>query len=150
MKFCLDCNFVGEPKSYRPGITRREVGLWSLFLVPGILYFIESVSARLPGVLYSMWRQLAPYIPSTFPMEIALWAAFLLPGILYSFGRRWDSHEGCATCGSKRIVAMDSPLARAALGRLSPMPSAQSWVCDKCGKPIFGGGRLCENCTPRH
>ena len=104
MKLCLGCSFVGEPKKYRPGTTRREVGLWLLFLIPGILY---------------------------------------------SFGRRWASYEGCATCGSKQIVPVESPLANAALGRFSPTPSGQAWVCDKCGKPIFGGGRFCESCAPR-
>jgi hypothetical protein len=149
MKLCLGCSFVGEPKKYRPGTTRREVGLWLLFLIPGILYFMGSMSARLPGVLYSIWRQLAPYRPTTFPMQVGLWLTFLVPGILYSFGRRWASYEGCATCGSKQIVPVESPLANAALGRFSPTPSGQAWVCDKCGKPIFGGGRFCESCAPR-
>jgi hypothetical protein len=148
MRYCLDCSFVGEPKKYRPGTLLREVGLWLLILVPGILYFMWSLSADSPGILHSIWKLSAPYKPSTFAIEVALWLPFLAPGILYSVGRRWGSYEGCATCRSRRIVPMDSPLAHAGLSRLSPTPSARSWVCDKCGKPIFGGGRFCESCAP--
>jgi hypothetical protein len=148
MRYCLDCGFVGEPKKHRPGTLLREVGLWLLFLVQGIFYFIGSLSAPFPGVLYSLWRLSTLYTPSTFPMKVGLWLPFIVPGILYSIGRRWTACERCATCGNQRIVPMDSPLARAGLGRMSPTPSARSWVCDKCGKQIFGRGRFCASCVP--
>ena len=102
MKHCLDCGFVGNPEEYRPGATIIELGLWLLFLVPGLIYSIWRLSAR---------------------------------------------YHGCAKCTSKRVVPIDSPIAQAAIERLSPMASAQSWFCMACGKPIFGGGRFCSSCA---
>ena len=40
MKYCLDCGFVGEPERNTPGTLAMEVGLWIMFLVPGIIYSI--------------------------------------------------------------------------------------------------------------
>jgi hypothetical protein len=104
MKYCLDCGFVGQPEQYKPGTFQMELGLWLLFLVP--------------GVIYSVWRLSARY-------------------------------QRCAKCGNKRIVPTDSPVAQAALRRLSPPSSPHPWVCTACGEPIFRGGSFCERCQPR-
>jgi hypothetical protein len=148
MMHCLDCGFGGEPKEYKPGSALKEAGLWLLFLVPVLFYFIGSESDRVSASVYLFWRHLAHYQPETFPTQLAAWLLFLLPGLAYSIWRRSATYQGCANCGNKRIVPIDSSLAHSDLGRFSPTPSARSWVCDKCGQPIFTGGRFCENCEP--
>ena len=127
MKYCLDCGFVSEPVNHKPGTFPMEVALWLLFLIPGVLYFIR-------------------YKPGAFPMEAAPWLLFLVPGVFYSIWRLTTRYEGCAKCRSNRIVPTDSPVAQAAINKLSPMPSSQAWYCEKCGEPIFSGGRFCPSC----
>lgn len=87
--------------------------------------------------------------PGTFPIEMSLWLFFVVPGVIYSIWRRSARYQGCPKCGNKHIVPTDSSVAQAALARLSPTRSAQSWVCMACGKPIFRGGSFCESCVPR-
>jgi hypothetical protein len=85
--------------------------------------------------------------PGSGSTEVVLWLLFLVPGVFYTLWRRSARYHGCARCTSKHIVPIESPVAQAALGRLSPTPSAQSWFCMSCGQPIFGGGRYCPSCT---
>jgi len=134
MKYCLDCGFVERPEPYKPGTFPAEVGLWLLVLVP--------------GVIYSIWRLSGRYMPVTSLAEDGRWLYFLIPGVLYSLWRQAARYQGCAKCRSKRIVPMDSKAAQDALRRLSPTPSAHSWVCMGCGKPIFSGGSFCSTCEP--
>jgi hypothetical protein len=47
MKYCLDCGFVGTPERNTPGTLIMEIGLWIMFLVPGLIY--------------SFWRRSAHY-----------------------------------------------------------------------------------------
>lgn len=149
MRYCLRCDFVGQPEQFRPGRFRVEVGLWLFFLVPGVIYFIERQSADSSGLFYSIGRLLARYMPATLQMEVALGLLFLLPGLIYSIWRLSARYQGCAHCGSARIVPLDSPSAQAALSRLSPTPSVRSWVCMGCGVQIFSGGWLCASCEAK-
>jgi len=87
--------------------------------------------------------------PGTLQMELVLWLLFLVPGVIYSLWRLSARSERCAKCGNKRIVPMDSPVAQAALRRLSPASSLTRWVCAACGQPIFRGGSFCESCGTR-
>lgn len=146
MNYCLKCGFAGQPKQYRPGGFLMEVGLWLFFLIPGLIYSIGKLSTHFPGAIYSIWTLVARYLGGTFPMDYRLWLLLLVPGVIYSIWRMSARYQGCAKCGSKRIVPANSPAAQAALGRLSPTPSAQSWVCMSCGEHIFGGGRFCPSC----
>lgn len=127
MKYCLECGFVSEPVKYKPGTFPLEVALWVLFLIPVVFYSLN-------------------YKLKTLPMESPLWLLFFVPGILYSIWRLTTRYEGCAKCHGRRIVPTDSPVAKAAINKLSPMPSSQAWYCEKCGEPIFGGGRVCPSC----
>lgn len=45
-------------------------------------------------------------------IEIILWLCFLIPGFLYSVWRLTSRHDACATCGSKNMVPLDSPIGR--------------------------------------
>ena len=146
MEYCLECDFVGQPKQYRPGTFGLQVLLWLFFLIPPAIYAIGRLSVRYQGVIYSLWKLSAPYRPETLGTEVTLWLIFLVPGVIYSIWRLSARYEGCAQCGSRRVVPLDSPLAQAALRRLSPTLSARSWVCMACGKPIFSGGRFCPSC----
>ncbi len=134
MKYCLDCGFVGWPEKYKPGTFPTEIGLWLLLLIP--------------GVIYSLWRLSGRYMPVTSLTQNVRWFYFLIPGVLYSLWRQAARYQGCAKCGSKRIVPMGSKAAQDALRRLSPTPSANSWFCMGCGKPIFSGGSFCSTCEP--
>jgi len=87
------------------------------------------------------------YAPGKRLTEVRLWFFFLVPGMIYSLWRFFARYDGCANCASQRIVPVDSPVAQAALRKLSPTPSAQSWYCMACGKPIFGGGNFCSSCV---
>ena len=87
--------------------------------------------------------------PGSVGMEIALWLCALVPGLIYSIWRWSSRYEGCANCGSKRILPADSPAAKNALGRLSPTPSVQTWYCEECGQPIFVAGSLCSSCAAK-
>ncbi len=84
--------------------------------------------------------------PGTTRMEVVLWLCFLVPGLIYSLWRLLARSQSCGRCGSKHIIPADSQIARTAHRSLSPTPSAQSWFCDGCGKPIFSGGRFCSSC----
>jgi hypothetical protein len=86
------------------------------------------------------------YTPGSDHLEVRLWYLLIVPGVLYLLWRKSARYTGCARCKSEHIVSMDTPIAQAALRRLSPTPSAQSWVCMSCGEPIFGGGHYCANC----
>ncbi len=135
MKYCLDCGFAGQPEQHKPGTFQIELGLWLFLLVPQFIYSIGRLAGR--------------YIPGTFLMEDGLWSLFLVPGVVYSIWRLAARHRGCAKCGSRRIVPADSPVAQAALRRLSPSSSLSSWVCMACGEPIFRGNSFCERCETR-
>lgn len=148
MMYCLECGFSGEPVVCKPGAAAKEAGLWLLLLIPGAVFLIGRTSNRLPESLDALWRQLAHYGPETSLMKWFVCGLFLLPGAFYSIWRRATRYQGCANCRNRRIVPIDSSAAQSALGRLSPTPSSRAWVCDKCGQPIFGGGRFCENCEP--
>jgi len=87
--------------------------------------------------------------PGTPSMEIALWLFFVIPGIFYSVWRRLTRFKRCARCGNNNIVRADSPVAQAALLRLSPTPSRGLWYCMACGEPIFSGGSFCKKCGIR-
>jgi hypothetical protein len=85
--------------------------------------------------------------PGTLSMEVKLWLFFVVPGVIYSVWRRLATYQGCAMCRTQRIVPADSPVAEAALRKLSPPPSLSPWVCTACGEPIFSQGGLCERCA---
>jgi hypothetical protein len=87
--------------------------------------------------------------PGSVGREIVLWICLIVPGLVYSIWRFSSRYEGCANCGSRRIVPSDSDAAKATLGKLSPTPSAQSWYCEKCGQPIFVAGSLCSDCAAK-
>jgi len=127
MKYCLDCGFVSEPVKYKPGTLAMEVALWLLLIIPGVFYFLNT---RL----------------RTISMESPLWLLFFVPGVFYSIWRLTTRYEGCAKCRRSRIVPTDTPVAQAAINKMSPTPSAQAWYCEKCGVPIFSGGRFCSSC----
>jgi hypothetical protein len=46
VKYCIHCGFVGEPALNAPGMLAMEIGLWFLFVVPGVVYSIWRRSAR--------------------------------------------------------------------------------------------------------
>jgi hypothetical protein len=85
--------------------------------------------------------------PGTFGVEVVLWVLLVVPGVVYTIWRLSSRYEGCAKCGSKRIVPAGENMAQTAIGRMTPTPSAQSWYCEACGQPIFKGGRFCESCA---
>jgi uncharacterized protein with PIN domain len=87
--------------------------------------------------------------PGTTGTEVVLWLCLIVPGLIYSFWRSMSRFEGCANCGSRRIIPADSQEAKAALSRLSPTPSAQAWYCEGCGQPIFVAGSLCSSCAAK-
>jgi hypothetical protein len=158
--FCLECNFVGTRKKYRPGTSRMEVGLWLLFLIPGIINLLwrlpaafqvledcrQMLAGQFPGVVRSIAALMSRYRAEAYGPDIENWVVFFVPGFLYSFWRLWARHEGCATCGSPRIVGMDSPYARSYLATLTPQGSSQPWVCVKCASVVFAWGRVCPAC----
>jgi len=158
--FCCECKRVGPRRKYKPGSFQMEVGLWFLFLVPGIIYLLWRLSAslpvlndfgrmlatQLPGVVRILRALLSPYRTEPYGPDIENWVFFFVPGIFYSFWRLWAGYEGCAKCGSRRIVSMDSPYAQAYLATLTPRGSSQPWVCGKCASQVFLGGRVCPNC----
>ena len=146
MKYCMQCDFVGEPKRYNPGSFRMEIVAWLFFLIPGAVYVVGDVTGRYPGIFYSISGLLERLRPESIELEVVVWLLFLLPGAMYSLWRLQAAYKGCANCASKRIVKLDSEEGQAALRRLSPTAGARSWVCMSCGKPIFTGGRFCPNC----
>lgn len=87
--------------------------------------------------------------PGTTQMEVGLWLCLILPGLIYSLWRVSSRYEGCANCGSRRIVPADSPAAKSGISKLSPTPSAQTWYCEMCGQPIFVAGSLCSACAAK-
>lgn len=44
-------------------------------------------------------------------IEIVAWLAFIIPGIIYSLWRVSSRGQACATCGSTRLIPIDSPAA---------------------------------------
>jgi len=83
--------------------------------------------------------------PGTFLWEIVLWLFFLVPGVIYSIWRLMARYQGCAKCGGKRIVPVDSPVAQAAIRNLLPAESTQRF-CTACGKPLSAGSQFCQIC----
>ena len=158
--FCLACSYVGPRKKYRPGAFRTEVWLWALMLIPGIINllwklsaivpvvddFVRMLAGQLPGVVRFLTALLSPYRVKPYGPEIAYWIFFLIPGVFYSCWRLLARYDGCAKCGSPRIVNMDSPQAQDYLATLTPSGSSQPWVCGKCGSQVFAGGRVCPTC----
>lgn len=45
-------------------------------------------------------------------IELLAWLCFLIPGLIYSIWRRSNQRELCATCGSDKVLPMDSPIGR--------------------------------------
>jgi hypothetical protein len=137
-----------------------EVGLWLLFLIPGIINllwrlpavfpvlndFSQMMAAHFPGVVRSIAALMSRYSAEAYGPDIENWVVFLIPGFFYSFGRLWTRHEGCGKCGSSRIVNMASPYAQAYLSALTPRGSSQPWVCAKCASQVFAWGRVCPTC----
>jgi len=146
MKYCLKCGFVGRSEQYRPGSFRTEVRLWLFLIVPAVIYSLGRRWAGFPGVINFIDELLPRYKLGTFLMQGGLWIVFAVPGAIYSLLRLSSRYEGCAKCGSSRIVPADSTVARSALARMTPTPSARSWVCMVCGNQIFAGGRVCPSC----
>ncbi len=150
MNYCLDCDSAGTPKGQMPGTFRMEVALWLLFLIPVVIFLAWSLAVQSLGGNYSVATLLERFRPETFHTELGAWLLFLLPGAFYSLWRLSGRYQGCARCGSKRIVPIDSPQAQAGLRKLTPTQGARSWVCMACGKQIFSGGRFCPDCAPEH
>jgi len=46
---CMQCGTKAEPKTFTPGSISKELWLWLIFLLPGILYSIWRVAARYKG-----------------------------------------------------------------------------------------------------
>jgi hypothetical protein len=89
------------------------------------------------------------HTPGTFLMELVLWIFFIIPGVIYSIWRLSGRYSGCAKCGSKRIVLVDSPIARAALNNLGlPSSSGPPRFCTGCGKPIAPGADSVKAAEP--
>lgn len=55
-------------------------------------------------------------MPGSILIELILWCCFLIPGLIYSIWRHSASGQGCKSCGSKKLIPKDSPIARQALG----------------------------------
>lgn len=87
--------------------------------------------------------------PGTVSTEVGLWLFFVVPGLLYSVWRRLARQQRCAKCGNTHIVAAESPVAQAALLKLSPTSSLDLWFCMGCGEPIFSAGFFCQKCSTR-
>lgn len=45
-KICPECGFYGTPKNCTPGTLLVEIGLWCLFLFPGIIYTLWRIGSR--------------------------------------------------------------------------------------------------------
>lgn len=45
-------------------------------------------------------------------IEVILWLFMILPGVIYSAWRRSDKTGWCPSCGSKRLVPINSPAGR--------------------------------------
>jgi hypothetical protein len=48
----------------------------------------------------------------SFWVEVLAWLLFLLPGLIYSLWRLGTRYDGCAACGSRDLIPLDSPRAR--------------------------------------
>lgn len=46
VKICTHCGNIGNTKSYTKGSFIIELGLWLLFLIPGIIYSLWRLSTR--------------------------------------------------------------------------------------------------------
>jgi hypothetical protein len=45
-------------------------------------------------------------------IELFLWCLFLLPGLIYSIWRFTTVGRACRSCGSRNLIALDSPRGR--------------------------------------
>ena len=45
-------------------------------------------------------------------VEVILWLCFIVPGLVYSLWRRSTQHDVCASCGSAKLVPLDTPVGR--------------------------------------
>ena len=61
-------------------------------------------------------------MPGSMLIELALWLCFLLPELIYSVWRLTAKHKACGSCGSKELVPVDSPRAKAAMKSLPLVP----------------------------
>lgn len=55
------------------------------------------------------------FTPGSFALEVLLWLFFIVPGLIYSIWRLTARYKGCASCGQRGVIPVDSPRARAAL-----------------------------------
>lgn len=54
----------------------------------------------------------------SFLIEVILWLCFLVPGIIYSIWRLTGGRTNvCRKCGGAELIPVDSPRAKAALGK---------------------------------
>lgn len=44
-------------------------------------------------------------------IEIILWLCLVVPGLIYSIWRMGTKHEVCSSCGSSKVIPLDSPVA---------------------------------------
>jgi hypothetical protein len=51
-------------------------------------------------------------------VEVLLWLSFLLPGIVYSIWRASSKQLVCPKCEYPGTIPLDSPIAKAALGKM--------------------------------
>lgn len=45
-------------------------------------------------------------------VEVVLWLCFIVPGLIYSIWRLSSKHEVCPSCGSDRLVPLDTPVGK--------------------------------------
>jgi len=55
--------------------------------------------------------------PGSFIIELVLWLTFLLPGLIYSIWRITTRGNVCSSCGSRQLVAPDSPVGKRLLSQ---------------------------------
>lgn len=58
-------------------------------------------------------------LPGSGAIELVLWLFALLPGVIYSIWRR-SGRPTCAGCGSRDLVASDTPVGRQLLQQYHP------------------------------
>lgn len=72
------------------------------------------------------------YTPDSIFIEVILWLCFIVPGVIYSLWRHSRRHDVCRSCGSPKLVPVDSPAAlRVARGEprhLVEKPAARAAV----------------------
>lgn len=52
-------------------------------------------------------------------IEIVLWLCFIIPGLIYSLWRLGSKHKACATCGSKELIPVNSPMGQKIIAETS-------------------------------